>query len=371
MREDNQPYKILMTADTVGGVWTYCMDLCKALKGHAEIHLVTMGGSLKSWQQQEAKELDHVVVYETSFILEWMQHPWRDIEECSEWLLRLEDKIQPDIVHLNCYAYGSLPFKSPKIVVAHSDVYSWFLSVKKDDPPAQWHPYFRCVKKGLKRADLVLAPSEAMLNFVRNIYSIETGQVVYNGRNRQLFYAIEKDGSILSMGRIWDEAKNLKLLLDAAPLIEAPITIAGENQFAGNSFHLTHGNVSYTGKLSTRQVAGQLAKASVYVLPATYEPFGLSVLEAAFSGCALVLGDIESLHEIWQDKAFYVDPGDKYALADAVNYLVKNEDVRKHYAEQAYTHAQQYSAEIMGRKYLEIYRQLAKRKTPDAQLLTS
>ncbi len=32
-------------------------------------------------------------------------------------------------------------------------------------------------------------------------------------------------------------------------------------------------------------------------LPARYEPFGLSVLEAALSGCALVLGDIPSLRE--------------------------------------------------------------------------
>ena len=34
-------------------------------------------------------------------------------------------------------------------------------------------------------------------------------------------------------------------------------------------------------------------------LPARYEPFGLSILEAALSGCALVLGDLPSLRELW------------------------------------------------------------------------
>ena len=42
-----------------------------------------------------------------------------------------------------------------------------------------------------------------------------------------------------------------------------------------------------------------MARASIYALPARYEPFGLSILEAALSGAALVLGDIPSLREVW------------------------------------------------------------------------
>ena len=55
------------------------------------------------------------------------------------------------------------------------------------------------------------------------------------------------------------------------------------------------------GSLSPRALAAWLARAAIYCLPARYEPFGLSVLEAALSGCALVLGDIPSLREIWDD----------------------------------------------------------------------
>src|SRR5438128_1260761 len=138
--------KILMTADTVGGVWTYCMELCKSLQSYpVEIHLVTMGDALKAWQKDEVKALNNVTVYETTFRLEWMNDPWQDIKECGEWLLQLEEKIEPDVVHLNCFAYGSLPFKAPVVVVAHSDVYSWFLSVKNEYPPAEWHQYFSVV----------------------------------------------------------------------------------------------------------------------------------------------------------------------------------------------------------------------------------
>jgi glycogen synthase len=55
------------------------------------------------------------------------------------------------------------------------------------------------------------------------------------------------------------------------------------------------------------------ARASIYALPARYEPFGLSALEAALSGCALILGDIPSLREVWLEAAPYVSPDDESA----------------------------------------------------------
>ncbi|HVK97905.1 MAG TPA: glycosyltransferase family 4 protein [Flavisolibacter sp.] len=362
---------ILMTADTVGGVWTYCMELCKSLqKFGAEVHLVTMGDKIKKWQREEVQELKNVVVHETDFRLEWMQSPWLDIEECSEWLLHMEDEIQPDIIHLNCFVYGHLPFKAPKIIVTHSDVYSWFLSVKKDDPMPEWQKYFWCVKNGLLGADRVIAPSQTMLQYMQSIYTVRSDQqVIYNGRSSELFYAAKKSDTVFSMGRIWDEAKNIKLLVDAAPNITAPIQIAGANQFAENSFHLTHSNVEYVGKLSTLKIAEHLSTAAVYVLPAKYEPFGLSVLEAAFSKCALVLGDIESLHEIWEDAAFYVDTNDAEDLADAVNYLMNNKDVRDHYAEKAFQQAQKYKSERMGAEYFNVYQELIKKELTSKEAL--
>ena len=49
---------------------------------------------------------------------------------------------------------------------------------------------------------------------------------------------------------------------------------------------------SFAGQLTTAEVRNVINTASIYALPARYEPFGLSILEAALSGCALVLGDI-------------------------------------------------------------------------------
>lgn len=352
-------FKILMTTDTVGGVWTYCLELCRALQD-VEFHMVTSGAKMSEGQRAEVGSLANVTVYQTGYALEWMDNPWEDIDNSGEWLLRLESELRPDLVHLNSYAYGSLPFKAPKIVVAHSDVFSWWLAVKGENPPKEWNEYYFRVQGGLQDATLVVAPSRAKLRSIKEIYgALSNSKVIYNGRSKDLFFRGEKEPHIISLGRMWDEAKNIRLLLDAAAQTDCAIRIAGDQQFAGNSVALASANTQYLGKLDTTQVAEELAAASIYVLPAKYEPFGLSALEAAYSGCALVLGDIPSLREIWGFAALYVDPNDAGALAATITDLLNHPKKREEYGRRAQTRSRLYSLNTMAAAYREVYSSLA------------
>ncbi|HEV7333604.1 MAG TPA: glycosyltransferase family 4 protein [Flavisolibacter sp.] len=353
--------KVLMTTDTVGGVWTYCMELCRSLQPYdVHVHLVTMGKKLSVWQWEEVNSLENVVVHETTFRLEWMQEPWDDIAVCGNKLLQLEKELQPDIIHLNCFAYGSLPFLAPVVVVAHSDVVSWFEAVKNEMPKGEWDHYFYCVKDGLHGADKVIAPSRAKLDSIKLIYGMDKGKVIYNGRDVHGMPFGKKEPHVFSMGRIWDEAKNIRLLAEAAAMINVPVRIAGDNQFDNNHFQANRENVTYTGRLGSKQVAEELSLASIFVLPAKYEPFGLSALEAAHAGCALVLGDIPSLREIWQEAAIYCDTIDKIALAQTINNLMQDDSQRALLATKAKLRAEKFSTRIMAKQYWTLYRQLAK-----------
>ena len=60
----------------------------------------------------------------------------------------------------------------------------------------------------------------------------------------------------------------------------------------------------------SERLADWFGRASIYALPARYEPFSLSALEVAMAGCTLVLGDIPSLRETWDGAAAFVDPDD-------------------------------------------------------------
>ena len=120
-----------MTADTVGGVWTYAIELARALEPFGvEILIATMGAPLSLAQRREAEELPHVAVAESKYQLEWMDEPWDDVDAAGTWLLKLARRFKADLVHLNGYVHAALPWNVPVMVVVHSCVLSWWQSVK-------------------------------------------------------------------------------------------------------------------------------------------------------------------------------------------------------------------------------------------------
>src|SRR5262245_8577368 len=113
--------KVLLTADTVGGVWTYAIELIRALgQQHIDVALATMGALLNDEQRTEINQLRNAEVYESNFKLEWMEDPWHDVYEAGHWLLDVEQLARPDVIHLNGYAHGALPWHAPVMVVGHS-----------------------------------------------------------------------------------------------------------------------------------------------------------------------------------------------------------------------------------------------------------
>src|SRR5690348_164621 len=165
------PKRILMTVDVVGGVWSYALELARALAKHdVQVVMATMGPPLSRAQSLEALTIRNVELFESEYKLEWMQDPWDDLRAAGEWLLKLESTFRPDVVHLNGYTHAALPWKSPKLVVAHSCLYSWWRAVRRGDPPSEWNAYKAAVQRGLSAADLVVAPTRAMLNGLKEIY---------------------------------------------------------------------------------------------------------------------------------------------------------------------------------------------------------
>jgi glycosyltransferase involved in cell wall biosynthesis len=308
--------RVLMTADTVGGVWTYALELAGALAPLAvDIVLATMGDPVSPAQAKAAARLANVEVVESRFALEWMPEPWRDVDAAGEWLLGLATGV--DLVHLNGYAHAALPFKAPVISVAHSCVLTWFRAVRGCEAPPEWNEYRRRVAKGLAAADEIVAPTAAILQAVLAAHGIDRrGRVIVNGRAAGLWQPAPKEPFVLAAGRMWDEAKGLPELVTCAPKIAWPIRVAGpvgEHAVAG---------VHQLGVLAPEVLATWAGRAAIYALPARYEPFGLSIVEAALCGCALVVGDLDTLREIWGEAAAYVPPGDPEALAEALQALI-------------------------------------------------
>jgi glycosyltransferase involved in cell wall biosynthesis len=352
--------KVLMTADTIGGVWTYALELAHALEPlGVEIVLATMGRRLDREQRRALLRASNVRLAESHYALEWMADPWRDVAEAGEWLRSIEDREQPDVVHLNGYAHGALDWRAPVMIVAHSCVVSWWRAVRDEAAPPEWSWYRDAVRRGLAGAELVVAPTQAILSAVREHHGpFGPVRVIANGVNSRRWRSNAKSPFILAAGRAWDEAKNFAALDRAATGLRWPVILAGEGRHPDGTL-ASFRSLRAIGHIAPSDLALLMGDAAIYALPARYEPFGLSALEAALSSCALVLGDLPSLREIWGDAALYVAPNDDRALHELLESLIADGARRAELGARARRRGEELGAAPMAERYLAAYRELA------------
>ncbi|MBW8811432.1 MAG: glycosyltransferase family 4 protein [Lysobacter sp.] len=355
--------RVLLTADAVGGVLTYALDLTRSLTDRGtEVHLAVLGQGLSPDQRVAVLRAGAVSVHECTGALEWMPDPWTDVDRAGEWLLALAGHLRPDVVHLNGYAHAALPWPSPVLVAGHSCVLSWWEAVHGTAAPPDWAEYRRRVQTGLAAADVVVAPTAAMLGALQRWYGVIGGVVVPNGRRPEPVPPLDKEPLVLGAGRVWDEAKNLHRLVAAAPRLSWPVVVAGDATAPGGDEVDLPAGARLTGRLSWAELSLLMQRAAVLAAPSSYEPFGLTPLEAAQAGCALVLGDIASLREVWGDAALYVDPQDEDALVAALERLASDRSLLERFGGRSRVRAAHYSPDRMGTAYLELYDRISTRE---------
>jgi glycosyltransferase involved in cell wall biosynthesis len=345
---------ILMTTDAVGGVWVYSTMLAQALAAQGDrVTLVTLGPAPND--QQRAALADHAAIdlVVTDLALEWMDPAGEDRARAGATLLALAHEWRPDIVHLNSYREGALPWPAPVLVVAHSCVMSWSQACHDrlaEEP--RWRAYAKAVNEGLRAADAWAAPTAAFRGTIQALYAPPTlGIVIHNGIEAQPEISRKKRDVILASGRLWDRAKNLATVVAAAPQLPWPVEIAGPLSGPCGETARQDGNVRVLGELARPQLLSRMQEAAIYVAPARYEPFGLGVLEAAQAGCALVLSDIPTLRELWDDAALFVPCDDVAALAAALQLLCEKPDLRGELQIAASARARCYAIGATARNY--------------------
>ena len=196
---------VLVTADTIGGVWIYTRELVAGLvrKG-ARVTLVSFGEIPTAAQTEWLDGLRGVDYHPTGFRLEWMQDSQQDIEHSSQYLMSLIEEVRPDVLHFSQFAYGALPTSIPKLVVAHSDVLSWWESVNGVEAPEDdWiRQYRQTVSGGLNSAMAVVAPSHWMMQCVERLYGVpQMRAVINNGRTPVLFNPLLREAGHGAFGR--------------------------------------------------------------------------------------------------------------------------------------------------------------------------
>jgi glycosyltransferase involved in cell wall biosynthesis len=352
------PLRILMTADAVGGVWVYATELaCALCEVGNEVMLAVIGPRPRPDQLRPLRGVHGLHLKMTDRLLEWMDPEGTDIKRAGEMLRSIADEFQPDVVHLNSFREGNLNWSAPVLIVAHSCVQTWWRACRSGElGGARWSTYCDRVAAGLSAADAWVAPSAAFLDLISATYRPRAqGRVIRNGLTIAA-RATAKQPYILAAGRLWDEAKNLAAVAAIGSELPWPVRVVGETRGPdGGEVKAAYGQVESLGALPRPALLDEMCDASIFVSPALYEPFGLTVLEAAASGCALVLSDLPSFRELWDDAALFVGPRDRNALRTALQSLCRDEGLRARLQAKARMRARRYSQRAMVGAYLRLY----------------
>jgi glycogen(starch) synthase len=361
--------RILMTTDTVGGVWTFTKELAAGfLKNGCSVALVSLGrlpsSAQTAWAQEQSETWRARFRYDAlDAPLEWMNENTHSYSDVAPSLIDIADQFDADLVLTSQYCFGALACDIPRVVVAHSDVLSWAEACRPDGlERSRWlETYCSLVQSGLDGAEAVVAPTQWMLDALARNFTLPADRhVIANGRTLP---GIHADGTrnmqAVTAGRLWDEAKNVKLLENVDSPI--PLLIAGETQHESVSQTMEDADIRFLGALDERDMLSLLRESAIYICTSRYEPFGLAPLEAAQCGCVVLANDIQSLREVWGDSALYFTGPE--SLSSWLWRLSDHPWLLNEAGETAGNHAREFTAERMTAGYLGLFRSLLKQSS--------
>ncbi|WP_139809971.1 glycosyltransferase family 4 protein [Sphingomonas azotifigens] len=362
------PLRLLLTTDTVGGVWQYSIDLAGALADRGvETVLTQLGPAPSDAQRAEASAIPGLTFLETGLPLDWLSLGPAPVLAAGTEVGRLARLHGVDLVQLNMPTLAaSADPGAPVLAVTHGCVSTWWQHGRAGvplDPNFAWHRAL--TEQGLLAADRVVAPSAGYAEVVHATYALpRLPTVVHNGRAPLVTPKHEPvQDCVLTVGRLWDSVKGAALLDQVAARLSVPFHAAGAAVGPhGETVQLE--NLHLLGQLDPSALAHRLAARPVFVSAASFEPFGLAVLEAAAAGCALVLADIRVLRELWDGVALFVPPRDAAAYTDAIERLIGDLALRRNLGDAAAERAHRYTPTRMADAMLPLYRQLLAERAP-------
>lgn len=364
-----RPLHILMTTDAVGGVWVFATSLARALcQNNCRVTLVSLGPRPRKDQLWPLRGVPGLALEITDLALEWMDPEGTDAPRALERLAAIERRVAPDVVHLNSFREARGDWSAPILLTAHSCVGSWWDACRGGRPQApRWTRYGAGVKAGLAAANRWVAPTAAFRDEIERLYAPPTpGRVIRNGLDEFQPMAA-KQPFILAAGRMWDEAKNLAAVAAAAPDVEWPVRVAGPLRASGGEEYGPPKAVQSLGELPHDELLALMRRAAIFASPAVYEPFGLTVLEAAAAGCALVLSNIPTFRELWDGAALFVDPRDSRALGHALRALIRRPMLRQTLQRRATARARRYALSATYSGYRSAYDAILDSTAPDSK----
>lgn len=165
--------------------------------------------------------------------------------------------------------------------------------------------------------------------------------------------------------------KNLNNLIQAWKIFEEQypddyqlVLVGQENFFYRQLSHyireLSGHNIVFTGFMPDEELGILYAGATLFVFPSLYEGFGLPPLEAMARQVPVAASDRTCLPEILDDAAYYFNPEKPREIAEAMQHLLIDKNLRQRLIEKGKNISAQYSWRELALATLQIYQSVDK-----------
>lgn len=99
-------------------------------------------------------------------------------------------------------------------------------------------------------------------------------------------------------------------------------------------------------------------KAEIFIFPSLYEGFGIPVIQAMACGAPVLLSNIDVLQEVAQDAALFFDCHNSADLAQKIELIQKDKDLKKDLVEKGLLRCQNFSWKKCAQETLDIINNL-------------
>lgn len=331
-----QPSAVMLVAVPGSTGWNYAVELARGLSVGAMDLVLVATRPLDMATRSEARGIVNLIVHAPDAPL--AEHPSLELES---WLREIEVVSAPDIVHVTDPALTSIAWRAP-VVLSFHQAPNDFLDTRNASETI------------LSRCAVVLAPSQAALAVMPGRLR-PLSRAVTLGRDSASLVPGTKEPVVMAAGSFHCDTDTLDLIDRVASRLRWPVVVAGPNRAPVGGLGLADANVSLLGGLSPTRLRPWYARASIFTCVERHDAYGFNVLDAALSGCALVLSDLPGLREMWGGAALFVPPNDVDALQAAIETLIADRALREAMGKAARRRALRYGCDALAQACLVAY----------------
>lgn len=357
-------FRLLMTTDVKSEVWDYSLVLSRALLKYinAEITLVSFGGTPTDIQKAELEDLDIKIKF-TDFPAETGEDA--ENSDLKTFLEAIVKDFSPHIIHLN-HIIPDVCLNIPCVLNCHSNL----LNINKADclinrfnpVPKRLENFEQNINKNLNSADAIITQSRFIAECLVKKYEFKKGiRVIYNGIEGKPYFGMPESPTLIACGDLSDRSRNIGMLINIAYKLPDNIKI----KIIGDvlQYRKLPKNVEFLRNLSASELRHVYKNSSIYLALSNSEIDGLSAIQAAYSGCAILANDMPVFKELWGDCAYIFEKNNINSLMRCINNLVENKNILEATSRNCQAKALSvFNSRRMAYEYINLYKDVLRKR---------